>query len=90
MFWLLEKRLVAGGVAALSLLADLALLGLLGMVRVLDLPCIVEYHYHQFITIILDMISVAWSVEYFTNHTTTTVATGQSHHLHGKLRFFRS
>ena len=42
MFWLLEKRLVAGGVAALSLLADLALLGLLGMVGVLDLPCIVE------------------------------------------------
>ena len=47
MFWLLEKRLVAGGVAALSLLADLALLGLLGMVRVLDLPCIVEHHYHH-------------------------------------------
>ena len=42
MFWLLEKRLVAGGMAALSLLADLALLGLLGMVGVLDLPCIVE------------------------------------------------
>ena len=42
MFWLLEKRLVAGGVAALSLLADLALLGLLGMVGLLDLPCIVE------------------------------------------------
>ena len=31
MFWLLEKRLVAGGVAALSLLADLGLLGLLGL-----------------------------------------------------------
>ena len=47
MFWLLEKRLVAGGVAALSLLADLALLGLLGMIGLLDLPCIVEYHYHH-------------------------------------------
>ena len=47
MFWLLEKRLVAGGMAALSLLSDLALLGLLGMVGLLDLLCIVEHHYHH-------------------------------------------